>query len=225
LDATSFIEAGSLTLELSDRQARARLTLCPDGPVMDEGAMLPPPNEKAPRSDQLRAQAVAPEPSPDALTAQDVEAYVQAALQDDRVLALLGKRSAFIHAIEVGNGKGAARNRHHLRLIFFSHTNNQAVEVVVDRQTVESAQSIAYWPPEGKDEIDQAVALAMLDPRITPQIFDLRAGGMVWQPTTDVPYVNHRVMDIRFYDDDLISRYFATVDLTDQVVQEAGEVP
>lgn len=98
------------------------------------------------------------------------------------------------------------------------------MEVITNRGAVQQATYIELWPPEGKEEVEQAVELAKQDPRLAGRVNDLTGGAMMWQPTQDAPYLNHRVMDVRFYDASLVSRYFATVDLTDLKVQNAGAV-
>lgn len=224
VNPAALIEASAVRLELSDRNARAELQLCPDGAVVNLDAVAA---ESAPtaRAADLAATAVASDPLPDAVTLQDIAAYVQAAQDDDTVQVLLGDRHAYIQNSEVGNSKRGPRNPHHRRLIFFSHTHHRAVEVIVSRTTVEAARYIEYWPPEGKEELETAIDLARNDPRLRDIIGVLSAGGMLWQPTTDVPYLDHRVIDVRFYDEELVARYYATVDLTDEVVQAAGMVP
>jgi hypothetical protein len=224
VDATSWLEASAIELSFSEAATTSSLTVCPVGPVVDVAKLRPAPEEQFPRGDQLRGQEVPFEPIPGARTVQDVEAYVQTARSDARVQRLLGERSAYIQEIAVGDPKSQDFDPHYLRLIFFNHAQSRTVEVLSRRGQVESTQYIPYWPPEGKEEIAQAISLAKQDLRLVGKVNDLREGGMVWQPTANVEYLNHRVMDIRFYDDNLISRFYATVDLTDLKVQAAGPI-
>jgi hypothetical protein len=192
---------------------------------VDVASLRPPANEEPLRSDQLRgALDVGFDAVPGALRTEDIAGYVARARENNRVKSLLGARNAFIQTLSATDPKRGNADPHHLRLVFYSHTHSRAVEVVVHRGTVRSAQNIRLWPPEGKEEIAQAIELAKHDPRLAGRVADLQAGGMVAQPTENTAYLNHRVMDIRFYDESLVSRYFATVDLTDLKVHAAGAV-
>lgn len=227
VDATSWLEASALELRLSDPSAEVSLQLCPVGRVDDQALLRPSNDQPALRGERMAgagARAVGFELIPGALTTQDVLGYAELARGDARVQALLGERSAFVQEIERDQGKGANRTSHQLRLIFYSHTHSRTVEVTIDHGTVLDAKYIEYYPPEGKQEIDQAVALAKQDPRLAGLVADLQAGGMNFQHTQNTAYLNHRVMDIRFYDATLVSRYFAVVDLTELKVQAAGPV-
>lgn len=226
VDATTWLEASAVDLTVSDPAAVATLSICPVAPALDLAAVTPPANEAAFKGDQLpNGRDVGFDALPGALTKQDVDSYVARARADRRVQPFLGERNAFLYSLPAGNPKSARADGHALKLIFYSHSNNQTVEVTANRGAVQSVQKIQLWPSEGQEEIDQAIALAKQDPRLAGRVNDLNAGGMVWQPTENVSYLNHRVMDIRFYDATLVSRYFATVDLTDLKVQNAGAVP
>jgi hypothetical protein len=225
VDATTWLEASAMDIVLSDPKATAALSVCPIGPVTDPAALLPGPNDQQVRGEQLvGGREVFSDRIAGALRIEDISVYVAAARADRRVASLLGERSAFIDTIAVDGSKKATSEPHHLKLIFYSYSNSQTVEVVVNRGTVQSAQRIVMWPPEGQEEISQAIALAKLDPRLAGRVNDLQAGGMLFQPTENTSYLTHRVMGIHFGDATLTARYFATVDLTDLVVQAAGPV-
>jgi hypothetical protein len=227
VDATSWLEASALSLHLSDPNAEVALQLCPVGRVDDQALLRPSGDQPALRGERMAgagARAVGFELIAGALTTEDVLSYADRARADARVQALLGERSAFVQEIDRDQTKAANRTSHQLRLIFYSHSHSRTVEVTMDHGTVLEAKYIEYYPPEGKQEIEQAVALAKQDARLAGLVADLQAGGMNFQHTQNSDYLNHRVMDIRFYDATLVSRYFAVVDLTELKVQAAGPV-
>lgn len=225
VDATSWLEASAVDLTVSDPRARASLTICPVSGVVDQTSLRPTAEASAVRAEQMPdARNVGYDRVEGALTTQDVLSYVASARADERVKALLGERNAFIQELDATDAKSGNRTSHQLKLIFFSHSNGRTVEVTMNRSSVVNAQYIQYFPPEGKEEIEQAIELAKQDPRLAGRINDLQSGGMAFQHTENSAYLNHRVMDIRFYDAQLVSRYFAAVDLTDLKVQAAGAV-
>jgi hypothetical protein len=228
LDASSWVDAKAVRLAIEDSRARAAVALCPIRPVLElPSELINPPDQGV---DPTLAETV-PVPFTEiegALTAQDAEQFVEAARSKREVREFLGERSAYIQYLSAEPDKppeGMKIDPQHLRLIFFSHTKNRTVEVVVRGEKTESVNYVDLWPTEGKEELDMAIALAVLDPRLAGRVGDLEAGGMLWQPKSVVPYIGHRVMDIRFVDtSDRTARYFATVDLTDETVLEAGPV-
>lgn len=229
LDATSWIDAKAVRVEMADSNARGSVALCPVRAVVAEV-----PNEVMhPHGEGVDPTQVESVPVPfteieGALRTEDAERFVAAARRTRQVRELLGERSAYIQYLSAAPDKpaeGETIDPHHLRLIFFSHTKNRAVEAIVRGETLESVNYIELWPSEGKEELEMAIELAVEDPRLAGRISDLEAGGMLWQPKSVVPYIGHRVMDIRFIDpSDRVARYFATVDLTDEAVLEAGPV-
>jgi hypothetical protein len=228
LDASSWVDAKAVRLDSADSAARAAVSLCPVAPVEELPAeVLNPPDQGI---DPTLVE-LTPYPSTEiegALTGEDAEAYVELARNNPQVQALLGERSAYIQYFGADPDKppeGTTVDPHHLRLIFYSHSKSRTVEAIVRGETLESVNYIELWPTEGKEELDMAIALAVEDPRLVGRVGDLEAGGMLWQPKTVVPFIAHRVMDIRFIDtSDRVARYFATVDLTDETVLEAGPV-
>ena len=226
VDATAWIEASAVELRTSDPRAQATLALCPVGGVADQAKLRPPRDQPGQRSERIaNARDVGFDSIPGALNTQDVVAYVAAARAEPRVQRLLGERSAFVQELDASDSKLGNPTAHHLKLIFYSHTHSRTVEVTVNRNNVLGARYVDnYYPPEGKEEIDQAIGIAKQDPRLAGRVNDLRAGGMSFQHVENTSYLNHRVMDIRFYDDALVSKYFAVVDLTDLKVQAAGAV-
>jgi hypothetical protein len=86
-----------------------------------------------------------------------------------------------------------------------------------------STEKSDKWPPEGKAEVDEAVALARSHPGLQGKTNDLEGGAMLAQVERGrPPWAGNRVLDVRFYDASRVSKYMATVDLTQQRVLRAG---
>jgi len=227
LEAESWVEARSVQLNLSDKAGKAVLAMC----RVSNAAIDPELLKRAGTAQQgVKTETIAAKPFaytriPDALTMTDVQRSLEVARKAPKVRELLGERSAFVgHLVPDEKGEKAA-DPHRLLLTFFSHSHHRAVEVAITGDRIERAGFVDIWPQEGPEEIAEAIALALEDPRIAGKVADLEAGGMIWQPTSEVSYLHDRVMDIRFIGpEDRIARYFAVVDLTTQSVQEAGAV-
>jgi len=149
-----------------------------------------------------------------------------AALQDQSVRTLLGTRFAYIATDEIDPEKGQAINPNAAlaaRVTFFSYTNNVAVIVRMNGQKVESAtRRDNYQPPEGNDEIKEAIELASRDPRLSNRLQGLTGHAIL---TLSKRASEHRVLRVTFRQgDEDVPRFFANVDLTDQKVLSAGSV-
>lgn len=154
----------------------------------------------------------------------------QTALQDPRVRQELGERFAYLSADEIeGEAKEQKRDPARplaVRLTFFSHSHNTAVQVTMRGRVVETvARRLGDQPPEGPDEIKVAIALAQRDARLRGKLQGLAGNALVAFPTEGEPGYGHRVLDVTFTKEgqDLPS-YFALVDLTEQKVLTAGPI-
>lgn len=162
---------------------------------------------------------------PDALTDARVEQARRVALADARVRDLLGERFAYIGADNVEAPKGRRARPGEppaVRVTFFSHTRNQAVEVIAGAERVQSAGATRRVPPEGRDEVDEALGLARRDQRLRGAS-ELRGVGILQPPLPGSPAYGHRVIYVCFLrgEEDL-PRFAATVDLTAREVLAAG---
>lgn len=151
----------------------------------------------------------------------------QAALQDTHVRELLGTRFAYITVDEIEPEKGqtlSAGGGLITRVTFFSYGNNAAVYVRMNGLKVESAtKTDGFQPPEGRDEIKAAIALAARDDNLRNKLQGLTGHAILsYTPDGQAGY-GHRVMRVTFRNgDEDVPRYFAMVDLTDQRVLATG---
>ena len=153
----------------------------------------------------------------------------QAALQDGRVLNLLGDRFAYITTDVLESPKYRRRLFSEpiaTRVTLFSHTNNVAVEAQMQGLAVERVQiREGYQPPEGRDEIDLAVQLARRDRRLSDTVRDLKGEAILASLKPEKPSYGDRVLYVAFSNEaDYKTLYFALVDLTKQTVLDAGAV-
>jgi hypothetical protein len=170
------------------------------------------------------------------LTSGEVAALRRAAEGDRRVAALLGKRWAFIDADRLPpEGKvsfGCCRDVSSMtRLVYYSYSQNVAVEVRMKDTNVLSVSRVeGYQPPEGQQDVQRGIELAKADPRLAGKVDQLQGHGLLMQPDRgffrNEPGYAHRTIWITFskeHDGD--PKYWAVVDLTDDKVLEAGEEP
>ncbi|MBI5672368.1 MAG: hypothetical protein HZC50_03685 [Nitrospirae bacterium] len=170
------------------------------------------------------------------LTSSEVAALRRAAEGDRRVAALLGKRWAFIDADRLPpEGKvsfGCCRDVSSMtRLVYYSYSQNVAVEVRMKDTNVLSVSPVeGYQPPEGQQDVQRGIELAKADPRLVGKVDQLQGHGLLMQPDRgffrNEPGYAHRTIWITFskgHDGD--PKYWAVVDLTEDKVLEAGEEP
>jgi hypothetical protein len=151
----------------------------------------------------------------------------QVAVADARVKAALGERFAYIMAGHVEGPKestGASTQALSVRLVYFSHANNAAIEVILKDKVVERVDRIeGEPPPEGQEEIRAAAALAARDDRLLGKLAGLVPQGLLTTVPEKTPGYGHRLIDITFEKEGAeAATYFAVVDLTDRRVLEAG---
>jgi hypothetical protein len=154
------------------------------------------------------------------------------ALANTAVRGLLGARYALIGTQVVDPGYkqpsgccGAAPPK--IRLTFFSYSNNSTIDVDMKGSDVANvSRRKDYLPPEGEEEIVEAVALARKDDRIAAAVKDLDGHGILTQPGDGLlwndPGYGHRVFWVTFSKG--LSgnpEYWALVDMTEQKVLKA----
>jgi len=179
--------------------------------------------------DRTNVAAVPTMARPNALT-EVLEAELRtAALQDSRVRTALGERFAYIAAAEVEpvdkRTPPPATGPLPVRLTFYSYSNNVAVDVLLrGREVAEVLRREGYQPPEGPEEIAEAVALARRDERVGRYVEGMGATAIL---TYEQPNQasGHRVLHVSFTPPAADApRYYALVDLTGRSVVAAGPV-
>jgi len=148
-----------------------------------------------------------------------------AALQDQRVREQLGNHFAYIHTDEIEPEKGQTANGPlATRVTFFSYANNVAVLVRMSGLKVESvSRREGYQPPEGADEIKQAIEFASRDNKLRDKLPGLTGNAILTLNEGERANSSHRVLRVTFSQgDEDAPRFFAEVDLTDQRVLSAG---
>jgi len=179
--------------------------------------------------DRTNVSAVAVQESQTGLTDARAVQVRDAALQDAQVRNLLGARFAYITVDEIEPEKGQTLDTSAgliTRVTFFSYTNNAAVYVRMNGQKVESSTKVdGFQPPEGREEIKAAVALASRDDNLANKLQGLTGRAILSYTAEGQPGYGHRVMRVTFRNgDEDVPRYFAMVDLTDQRVLSSGAV-
>lgn len=170
------------------------------------------------------------------LTANEVASFRRVAEDDRGVRMQLGSRWAFIDADRIPpEGKvtfGCCRQTTGLvRLVYYSYSQNVAVEVRVKETGVLSVARLdGYQPPEGQQDVQRGIELAKADPRLAGKVDELQGHGLLMQPDRGFfrndPGYAHRTIWITFSKrQDGDPKYWAVVDLTEDKVLEAGEEP
>jgi len=117
------------------------------------------------------------------------------------------------------------------RLLYYSYSQNVAVEVRMKGENLLSASTLeGYLPPEGQDDVLRGIELAKADPRLAGKVDQLQGHGLLMQPDRGFfrndPGYAHRTIWITFSEEqDGDPKYWAVVDLTDDKVLDAGEEP
>jgi hypothetical protein len=221
-----------LAVTLSALPAGCRKTKQPQLPAKPPGVVrqeFTGPAEGFPPKVKGRT-SVAARPAQESVRLTDAVAVQtrDAALQDQRVRDLLGSRFAYIDVDEIEPEKGQppATGPLATRVTFFSYANNVAVLVRMNGLQVESAtRKDGYQPPEGRVEINEAIALASRDANLRDRLQGLTGHAILTYTHTGSPEYGHRILRVTFRNgDEDVPRYFANVDLTDQKVLSAGTV-
>ena len=170
------------------------------------------------------------------LTTADIATLRKSAEGDARVAALLGSRWGFIEADRLPpDGKisfGCCRDSARLvRLVYYSYSNNVAVDVRMKEASVFSTARLeGYLPPEGPQDVQRGIELAKADPRLAGKVQPLEGHGLLMHPDRGFfrndPGYGHRIIWITFSQgQDGDPKYWAVVDLTEDRVLDAGEEP
>jgi hypothetical protein len=122
------------------------------------------------------------------------------------------------------------------RLNYYSYTNNVAVHVCMDNNKLLSVQRDprkGYQPEESEEEITAAIELARIDKRIAGNVHNLHGHALLTSPeeyryfwVKDEAGFGDRVFWVTFSKaPESLALYFATVDLTNRTVLDAGKEP
>lgn len=182
------------------------------------------------------AAAVTRTASPIAFTTDEIDALRQAAESNSRVVAMLGERWTFIEADRLAaEGKASfgccTASFHQARLMYFSYSQNVAVEVQMkDTTVIAVSRREGYIPPEGEQDVRKAIDLARADSRLSGKVAGLEGHGIMMEPERGIiwndPGYGHRVMWVTFSQgQDGDPKFWAVVDLTEDKVLEAGDEP
>jgi hypothetical protein len=167
---------------------------------------------------------------PGALT-DELEARIRLAVQaDGRVRELLGDRFAYIGIHEVERDKMVQRDPFPplVTLTYFSYANNVAVEVDVQgfQQVRDARNRAGYKPPEGEQEVREAIDLARAEPRLRDRVAGLVGTAILMPRAKDHPDYPNRVLYVTFHKAvGTAPLYWATVDLTARRVLGASPSP
>jgi hypothetical protein len=171
---------------------------------------------------------------PGSLTEELALTLRNAALNDERVHATLGERFAHINTDLIPARKGQQHDCAEplaTRLIFFSHSNKIAVEVRMRGAYVhEVNESPGFQPPEGSDEIREAICLARADERIKERVQLLSADAILLPGSPEDLGYGCRMIWVTFTDpaeteDEKPALFSAAVDLIQKKVVLARAEP
>jgi hypothetical protein len=166
----------------------------------------------------------------DGSTSTTVSDLAAKAVANPKVREALGSRSTLISTTATApsakhlSGCCTAMSPKH-RLMFYSYTNDVAVDVEMKGDDVISImrRERSYLPPEGEEEMQQAIALARKDSRIPGGLPQLDGHAILMQPGDGLlwnePGYGHRVFWVTFSQG--LSgnpEYWAVVDLSAQTV-------
>lgn len=159
------------------------------------------------------------------------------------VIKELGERFAHFHSEVVQRGWGFCPPQVTLteeliipsappaitRLTYYSYTRNGTVVVCMRAERFLSVgRQAGYQPPERPDEIDEAIALALHDPRLADKLGGLRGRALLYDPQSgllfDEPGAGNRVFLVTFArSTDRTPVFWAVVDLSQRKVLRVGE--
>ena len=121
------------------------------------------------------------------------------------------------------------------RLTYYSYTHNTAVHICINGNQVTAQRDPrkGYQPQEGTEEVEQAIALARKDPRIAEDVKNLFGHAILTSPeeyryfwVSDEAGFGDRVLWVTFSETpESLALFFARVDLTKDLVLDAGKEP
>lgn len=185
-------------------------------------------------TEQRQVRQLQAEPLHGSFTDELEQRVRHAALSHPDVRELLGERHAFIHTDMAATGKSMRPDLDRplrMRLIFFSHTHNMAVEVEMEGLELVRAVNVpGFQPPEAVEEIDEAIEIARADPRLHGLVENLEASGLLQQFQREDPLAGRRILWVTFFDPgetegEKPARYGAAVDLNRRTVLVARQDP
>lgn len=191
---------------------------------------VPPGFRRLPNGEVVRPEeegvSLQPEPIAFGMTGELEKQYRRVVTQDATSRSVLGRRLAYIYAETIEPPKGKKRDSINVKLWYFSYAANTAVAVTLKNGVVQKAEKTEYWPPEGREEVEAAVALARSHPALRGKVNDLEGGATLAQAERGraPSWLGNRALDVRFFDADRVSKYMALVDLTTEKVLRAGHV-
>lgn len=166
---------------------------------------------------------------PDLLTARQTQLR-QIATQDVAVRQALGERFGFVTATHAEADKvhpPSAIESLPIWLTFYSYSNNVAVDVLMGQGNVaEVVRREGYQPPEGAEEIENAIALARRSARLRNAVRGMHATAILTAPDEGAPGYGHRVLHVSFSatsGPEEVPKYAALVDLTKSEVIEVRD--
>ena len=187
------------------------------------------------------------------ITEEDPRPLRVTAEQDSRVREHLGDRFGFIRSEEVSadhcvgtNGEEDSHSAHLTKrpstqdtvhqLTYYSYSHNSAINVCLQGKEVTSVQRDprqGYQPPEGSEEVEQAIALARKDVRIAQDVQNLPGHAILTSPeeyryfwVSDEAGFGDRVLWVTFSEmPESLALFYARVDLTKGQVLDAGKEP
>lgn len=181
----------------------------------------------------ITTEPVGDPPGGSGSTAEAVSDLKEKALANAKVREILGTRFTLISTTILDPGykqlsgcctATPTRNR----LTFYSYTNNIAIDVDMKGDAVTSVlrRAYSYLPPEGEEEMREAIDLARKDNRIAGGLANLDGHAILMQPGDGLlrnePGYGHRVFWVTFSKE--LSgnpEYWAVVDLSEQIVLKA----
>jgi hypothetical protein len=197
----------------------------PTGHVHDHGNQTWPPQPRGMRNAVLLSNPEE-EALVDATRRGRAAGQERVAVARAEVRQALGTRYTRAAVVEGRDKSGAARAS---RLVYFSHSTNQTVEVTVDGQQVRGVRSIpaAEYQPEITDAESaeaEALARAHFASLGAARVAELRAFGILAYQPTGTGFYATRVLYVSFHaDSDAPPEYVAWVDLSQRRVLRARQ--
>jgi hypothetical protein len=163
------------------------------------------------------------------LRQRHVSELERVALAQPKVRKALGRRYTRPDVVEADAKDVADAGK--VQLVYFSHENNDTVEVTLDKSRVLAVREIAatkYQPDVTDDEVIEAegIARAYFNDRGTTRVAALRAYGILAYPPQGKSFYPVRVIYLSFHEsEDAPPQFSAWVDLSNRRVLRILEEP